>query len=229
LYASAGRGFETPSSSELAYRPDGASGLNTTLRPARSESFEAGLRLHRDGRQLQLAAFDSRTRDELVVASSSGGRSTYANAASTRRRGVELAASDDLGDRWQYSLAATALDARFTDSGLRIPATAARTAWAELRWKPRDALELFLAGNAGSRLYADDANLAWAPGYATFDIGAERSWQLGKVGLRAFARIDNLFDRRAIGSVIVNDGNGRYFEPAPGRGFMLGLRIAAAK
>jgi iron complex outermembrane receptor protein len=229
LYASAGHGFETPSSSELAYRPDGASGLNTTLRPAHSESFEAGLRLHRDGRQLQLAAFDSRTRDELVVASSSGGRSTYANAASTRRRGLELSASGELGDRWQYSLAATALDARFAGSGRRIPAIAARTAWAELRWKPRDALELFLAGNAGSRLYADDANLAWAPGHATFDLGAERSWRLGKVGLRAFARIDNLFDRRAIGSVIVNDGNGRYFEPAPGRGFMLGLRVAAAK
>ncbi len=229
LYASAGRGFETPSSSELAYRPDGASGLNTALRPAHSESFETGLRLHRDGRRLQLAAFDSRTRDELVVASSSGGRSTYANAASTRRRGLELSASGELGDRWQYSLAATALDARFTDSGKRIPAIAARTTWAELRWKPRDALEVFLAGNAGSRLYADDSNLARAPGYATFDLGAERSWRLGKVGLRAFARIDNLFDRRAIGSVIVNDGNGRYFEPAPGRGFMLGLRIAAAK
>lgn len=229
VYASAGRGFETPSSSELAYRPDGASGLNTALQPARSESFEAGLRLRRDGRELQFAAFDSRTRDELVVASSSGGRSTYANAANTRRRGLELSASGELGDRWQYSLAATALDARFVDTGRRIPAVAARTAWAELRWKPRDALELFLAGNAGSRLYADDANLAWAPGYATFDLGVERRWQFGKVGLRAFARIDNLLDRHAIGSVIVNDGNGRYFEPAPGRGFMLGLRVAAAK
>lgn len=195
LCASAGRGFETPSSSELAYRPDGASGFNTALRPARSESFEAGMRLHRDGRDLQFAAFDSRTRDELVVASSSGGRSTYANAANTRRRGLELSASGELADRWQYSFAATALDARFVDTGKRIPAIAARTAWAELRWKPRDALELFLAGNAGSRLHADDANLAWAPGYATFDLGAERRWQFGKFGLRAFARIDNLFDR----------------------------------
>jgi iron complex outermembrane receptor protein len=229
VYASAGRGFETPSSSELAYRPDSASGLNTALRPARSESFEAGLRVRRDGRQLQFAAFESHTRDELVIASNSGGRSTYANAADTRRRGLELSASGDLGEHWQYSLAATALDARFADTSKRIPAVAARTAWAELRWKPDDALELFLAGNAGSRLYADDANLAWASGYATFDLGAERSWRLGKVGLRAFARIDNLFDRRAIGSVIVNDGNGRYFEPAPGRGFMLGLRVVAAK
>ena len=229
VYASAGRGFETPSSSELAYRPDGASGLNTALRPARSESFEAGLRLQHGDRQLQFAAFDSQARDELVVASSSGGRSTYANAAKTRRRGLELSAAGGLGEHWQYSLAATALGARFVDTGTRIPATAARTAWAELRWKPGDGLEWFVAGNAVSGLPADDANLAWAPGYASFDLGAEHSWRRGKLEVRGFARIDNLFDRHAIGSVIVNDGNGRYFEPAPGRGFMLGLRLAAAK
>jgi iron complex outermembrane receptor protein len=59
------------------------------------------------------------------------------------------------------------------------------------------------------------------------DLGAERRWQLGRMAVAAFARIDNLLDRRAIGSVIVNDGNGRYFEPAPGRTYLLGLRIAA--
>jgi iron complex outermembrane receptor protein len=229
LYASAGRGFETPSASELAYRPDGASGLNAGLLPARSESFETGMRLDRNGRKLQLAVFDSRTRDELVVASSNAGRSTYANAATTRRRGAEFSASGKLGDHWRYSIAGTLLDARFADGDRRIPAIAARTGWAELRWTPVERLELFLAADAGSRLYADDANLAWAPGHATFDIGAERSWQVGRIGLRGFARIDNLLDRRAIGSVIVNDGNGRYFEPAPGRGFMLGVRIDAAK
>jgi hypothetical protein len=30
-----------------------------------------------------------------------------------------------------------------------------------------------------------------------------------------FARIDNVFDRRYVGSVIVNEGNARYFEPPP--------------
>ena len=43
------------------------------------------------------------------------------------------------------------------------------------------------------------------------------------------ARVDNAFDRRAIGSVIVNDGNGRWFEPAPGRGLWLGLSLRQAE
>ena len=78
-------------------------------------------------------------------------------------------------------------------------------------------------------LYANDGNDAWAPGHATFDIGIEREWRAGSTVLVGFARIDNVFDRRAIGSVIVNDGNGRYFEPSPGRGFTVGFRIDAPK
>ena len=37
LYASYGQGFQTPLGSELAYRPDGGSGLNLGLQPARNE------------------------------------------------------------------------------------------------------------------------------------------------------------------------------------------------
>ncbi len=42
--------------------------------------------------------------------------------------------------------------------------------------------------------------------------------------LRTFLRLDNAFDRQYAGSVIINDANGRYFEPAPGRTVMLGLQ-----
>ena len=233
-YANAGRGYETPSASELAYRADGASGLNIGLRPARSRSQELGVRVHRGDHAWDAVVFNSRTEDELVVAASSGGRSIYANAADTRRRGIEFSAAGWLGDHWQYAVAATVLDARFADDN-RIPGTTARSGWAELRWHPREALQVFLAGNGSSRLYANDGNSAWAPGHATFDLGIEREWRAGKTGMAGragmvgFVRIDNLFDRQAIGSVIVNDGNGRYFEPAPGRGVVVGLRIDAPK
>ncbi|HET6434579.1 MAG TPA: TonB-dependent receptor, partial [Xanthomonadaceae bacterium] len=176
LYANAGRGFETPTFSELAYRDDGASGLNTALRPARSRSAELGLRLRRGGHALEVVAFASRTRDELVVASNRGGRSTYANAARSRRDGWELSADGPLGADWHYALALTRLVARYQDAfatcrappctmpdtvvaaGNRIPATAPGQAFAELRWTPRADLVLFAQGNAIGRRYADDAN-----------------------------------------------------------------------
>ena len=243
VYANAGRGFETPSFAELGYRADGRSGLNDALRPARTRSAELGLRAKRGEQLFELVAFDSRTRDELVVASNTGGRSTYDNAASSGRRGWELSASGPLSARWHYALAYSRLDARyrgafascrappcaqpdtFVAAGNRIPATTPQSLWAELRWSPGSEVDLFVQADAFGRTYADDANTAHAPGYATLSLGIERRWRLGRTTVEGFARLDNVLDRHAIGSVIVNDSNGRYFEPAPGRAWMLGLSL----
>jgi iron complex outermembrane receptor protein len=243
MYGNAGRGFETPSFAELGYRADGGSGLNDNLRPARSRSAELGLRGHRGGQSFDLVAFSSRTRDELVVASNLGGRSTYTNAATTRRRGWELSASGPLAARWRYALAYSRLDARYLEgfsscrappcaqpdtviaAGNRIPSTAPQSLWAELRYAPTPELDLFVQASGVARIQADDGNTAYAPGYALLDLGMERRWRLGRLTLEGFVRLDNVLDRRAIGSVIVNDTNGRYFEPAPGRGWVLGLSL----
>jgi iron complex outermembrane recepter protein len=56
-------------------------------------------------------------------------------------------------------------------------------------------------------------------------VGALRALHtvpLGAGRLELLARIDNLGDRRYAGSVIVGDANGRFFEPAPGRTWLLG-------
>jgi iron complex outermembrane receptor protein len=37
-------------------------------------------------------------------------------------------------------------------------------------------------------------------------------------------RVDNLTDRNYVGSVIVNEGNARYYEPSPRRSFALGVQ-----
>jgi iron complex outermembrane receptor protein len=50
-------------------------------------------------------------------------------------------------------------------------------------------------------------------------------WPLDEASqIEWLTRVDNLFDHRYAGSVIVNDGNGRYFEPAAGRTLQLSLR-----
>jgi len=239
-YANAGSGFETPTFAELAYRGDGGSGLNDALRPARSRNLEAGLRARRGDFAWSIAVFASRTRDELVVASNSGGRSVYANAGSSRRRGLELSASRALAPRWHLEGDYTYLDARYLDdppcatppctpalAGRRIPGLSRHAGWGELRFSPDADTDLILDGQASGRVWADDANSAAAPGYARFDLGVERRFRTGALRWRGYARIDNLFDRRIIGSVIVNEANGRWFEPAPGRGWSVGLALEA--
>ena len=97
VYANYGQGFETPTFIELAYRNVG-SGLNFALQPAVSNSGEIGLKalIGRDQR-VNVAAFDIRTSDEIVIDTAVGGRTTYKNAAKTERKGVEAAWQGNLG------------------------------------------------------------------------------------------------------------------------------------
>lgn len=227
LFANAGGGFETPTFSELAYRGDGGSGLNGALAPARSRSVEAGLRARRDVWQGALAVFHTRTRDEIGVASSSGGRTVFANIGDTRRRGVEASFAATLAPRWRFAGAATWIDAEARDSGLQLPGVARASGFAELRWSPRDTLDLVLDARVSSKVYANDGNTVHAPGHARVDFGLDRRWRLAGGTLRGFARVENLLDRRIVGSVIVNEANGRHFEPAPGRQWVLGVAFEA--
>ncbi len=80
-----------------------------------------------------------------------------------------------------------------------------------------------IEGRFVDRVFANDANTSTAPAYATFDLGIERRMELVGLEWRAFARLNNVLDRDVIGSVIVNVANGRYFEPAPGRNWAVGI------
>ena len=223
VYGNAGRGFETPTFAELAYRRDGAGGLNDSLKPARSGNAELGLRARRGGMEFSAAAFQARTRDELVVIANQGGRSVYANAPLSRRRGLELSWSTALATHWHASANATLLDAIYPGAGKRIPGLSRTAAWSELRWSPSTSTDLSIEGRFVGRVLADDANSAAAPAYSSFDLAAEhRAAALG-LQWRMFGRINNLANRAIVGSVIVNESNGRYFEPAPGRNWLVGL------
>lgn len=242
LYANAGRGFETPTLSELAYRRDGASGLNLQLRPARSRGAEAGARVRHGRGKLAAAVFDMRTTDEIVAVTNAGGRASFANAAGARRRGFELSGDMALGGHWDAALAYTWLDARYRGDfltcaavpcaqpdlriagGTRIPGLAGQVGWARLRWS-RNGWDAALEANAQSDVRADDRGIDGSAGHATFDASLQRIARLGQAELTGFVRVNNVTDRRYIGSVIVNQSNGRFFEPAPGRNWSVGLNL----
>lgn len=244
VYLSAGRGFEAPTLSELAYRPDGGAGFNTDLRAQTSRQLELGAKWRASGWSLDAALFDAQTADEIGVATNRGGRSTFRNVGRTQRRGAELALSALLAEGWRAQLSATWLDATYTDgfavcaavpclsttvpvpAGNRIAGTLQRSGYAELAWTPSKALEAALEVRGQGRLPVNDVNSDFAAGFGLLALRAR--WQLPlPVGqLDLLARAENLAGRRVAGSVIVNEGNGRFFEPAPGRGWLLSARYA---
>jgi len=246
LYAAAGRGFETPTFNELAYRPDGVPGLNLELKPSRSANLEFGLKtrapLAADWRsEGSMALFRTRTRDEIVTQTNSAGRSTFRNAGATQRRGIELAWTADSGSGWTARLAHTWLDARYREplrtcgaapcltpallipAGNRIPGTARNFTAAELAWQPLRGWRAGAEWRRSGRVHANDANTDAAAAWWSVALHAGYLWDWLGWDLEGAMRVDNLLDRRYAGSVIVNEGNARFFEPAPGRSYTVKL------
>lgn len=244
LYAAAGRGFETPTFNELAYRPDGSAGLNFALRPSRSDNVEVGIKGRAPdawGSEWSAAAFHTRTRDEIVTRTNIGGRSSFQNAGATRRRGLELSWSAVPAPDWQLQLAQTWLDARYRESfatctaapctvptqvipaGNRIPGTGQSMTAMELAWQPARGWRAGLELRRSSRVYVNDTNSDAAPSFTTLALHTGYVFDFRRWNLSVTARVDNALNRRYAGSVIVNEGNGRFFEPAPGRSYVLKL------
>jgi iron complex outermembrane receptor protein len=243
VYASAGRGFETPTLNEVAYQASGATGLNSQLLASRSRSSEVGLR----GRHADLAwtatAFDIRTDDEIAVLSNTGGRSTFQNAGHSLRQGLELSAEAQWGNV-NVTSALTLMEASYSDSfrtcaaspcavptlvipaGNRIPGIPGRQLFVQLEWEPKTVPGVFtMEVRHVGPIAVNDANTDEAAAYSVVNLGARFQQTFGSWQLKEFARIDNLTNRVYAGSVIVNEGNGRYFEAAAGRSAFVGIEL----
>lgn len=242
LYASYGHGFETPTFDELGYRADGSAGLNFGLRAARTRSTELGAKaqLSRSA-EVELAVFRADTDDELAVATNSGGRSTFQNTGRARRHGIELTLHARLGKNWQSHLAYTSLDANFRDAfltcsaspcptptvlvpaGAQIPGVARSIIHLAASWEGGNGWHAGVTGQYVASMVVNNAGDIRAHPYTVFDADAGYEFRRRNSDARAFVRIGNIFSRRYAGSVIVNESNGRYFEPAPGRTFLVGM------
>jgi len=247
LYANYGKGFESPTLVEVAYSGGGKPAFNTSLAASRSRHYELGLKWAPAAQsRLDFTLYQIEARDEIVVASSTGGSATYKNAPGTRRTGWELAGASQLTPHWRATLAASQIDAKFSQAftssgntvqaGNQIPGIPQSLLFSELLWTSQSSsadakqrtrlgsqagLELTRAG----RLYANDSNTASAEGYVTLNLKASHAWALGGGTLAVYARVDNLSDKRYVGSVIVNQALAQFYEPAPGRHGTLGLRL----
>jgi iron complex outermembrane receptor protein len=226
LYVSAARGFESPTLTELAYRPDGGGGFNTELKPQKSKQVELGAKWRGDAASIDAALFRADTRDEIAVLQNVGGRSTFHNVGRTRRDGVEVGASWSFAPRWRVQAALTWLDARYRDAfgNGRIAGTVRESGFAEVAWRPRATTEVALEARAQGRVPVNDLNSDFAAGVAVVNLRALHRVALPVGTLELLARVDNVADRGYAGSVIVNEGNARYFEPAAGRTWLASAR-----
>jgi iron complex outermembrane receptor protein len=241
IYANWGNGFETPTFIELAYRNVGT-GLNFALQPAISRSVEIGAKAYVfDTQRINLAAFNTNTTNEIIIDAATGGRTTYKNAGKTQRRGAEAEWEGALGGGFTGYASYTYLAATFVadtttgtppqlvPAGSHLPAVPAKSAYAELAWTRADWSGFSAAVEVQylDKLYVNDRNTDSSAAYSVVNVRAGIEQRTGMWTVREFVRINNLFDRNYVGSVIVGDTNQRYFEPAARRNFLLGVSVNA--
>lgn len=223
FYVSRGAGFETPTLTELAYRNDGT-GLNTALGPANNLQWEAGLKWQTSTTQARFNWFDIQTRNEIVVDQNNDGRTTYINAENTSREGVEFEFQAQLTEQWSTRASATYLDATYSN-GARLPGVARQQAYWQLAWQPSDRQRLQLVSEYRGEVAANDANDVFAPSHTLWHMAYQHSWRFDTIELAPWVKMHNLADRDYVGSVVVNQGSGRAFEPGIGRELQLGVQF----
>jgi iron complex outermembrane recepter protein len=247
VYGNAGSSFETPTTTELANRPDTAGGFNASLQPQQAWTLELGSRgtLGERGRW-SLTLFQADVRDELISyeVPTAPQRRFYRNAGSSRHRGVEASAgfrpapgveldgSYTLSD-FRYRSYAFSPDSthRFVLDGHALPGiprhwldvrvraapAVARGAWIEIETR-----------HASATLVDDTLSVRAAPWWAS-DVRLGWEGRVGSATWSPFIAVNNLFDRRYVGSVVINASRGRYYEPAPGRNVYMGVSVGPGR
>ena len=241
-YVSYSKGFETPTFTEMAYpnTGSGASGINFSLKPSTSDNYELGLKSENILGQFTAALFQSKTQDDIVSAGTLDGRATFQNADKTLRQGVELSWNKklwrDLTAEASYSYLDATFDADIPNSdpkkvvhrGNNIPGVAKNQAYIAFGWQPEAGFNAGVDVRYMDKIYVDDLNSDSAPSYTVTSVNIGYIWKNQDWKVRTYARIDNLFDENYVGSVIVNDGNSRFFEPADGLNWSAGLSLSKA-
>ena len=239
LYGNVASAFETPTTTELGNRADGSGGLNLDLKPQFSTTYETGIKGTLLARiPYDAAVFDIAGRDELIPFEipGSGGRTYYQNAGRTRRTGAELEGSTTAGP-FDFAASYTYSHFRFVDflvgtsqyAGKTIPGIPLHQAQASATWRRASGFAT-VEVQTRSAMYVNDANSAQAAGYGVFNARIGGFAVFGWPSLSPVIGVDNVLNRTYVGSVAVNaagtNTTAKFYEPAPGRTWFVGLTLA---
>lgn len=110
-------------------------------------------------------------------------------------------------------------------AGNRLPGVPKSNLFASIRFGKDVGWQATATGQYIGNIAVNDLNTALAASYTIFGLSGGYGMELPSYHLNTFVRVNNLFDRDYVGSVIVNDGNGRFFEPGPGTNWLAGFSV----
>ena len=230
LFANFSSSFETPALSELSANPSGAEGLNLELEPARALNYELGWKGLWAKNRMEANVFFIKSTNEILPYELEAfpGRAFYRNAGATQRWGVEVFGSYQW-EKLELQASMTQAQYRFAENGTlkdtTLPGIPNSQFFLQLGYTSLENWQFQLTGEHIGSLYADTANAVQIEAFQKVRLQGGKTTALGDLELNLFAGINNLFDVRYFDNIRLNAFGGRYYEPAPGRNFFVGLSL----
>jgi iron complex outermembrane receptor protein len=108
-------------------------------------------------------------------------------------------------------------------SGNSLPGLPQRFGYLGLNYASEKGLSGLLEVVYSGNLYANNANSVEVPSYTVTNLRFNVDFRAGKWLIGTFAGINNLFNEDYNNNIRINAFGGRFFEPAPGRHFYIGV------
>lgn len=242
-FVSISTGYSAPSSQEV--RPS-AGGFNNTLNPERGTSYEVGLRgsALRSQLRFDVSVYQFELRETIVRRSNAAGAEFFVNAGRTDQRGLEAQLSYDFvapssGSTGLFSLlrywnSLTLTDYRFRDyqqgttdlSNNRLPGVAPATLVTGLDAETKAGVYAHLTYQFLNPFPLNDANTVQSGPTQLLQatLGFRRT--LGHWTLDGYVSGDNLLNRTYSLGYDLNAIAGRYYNAAPTRNLIGGVRVS---
>ncbi len=241
-FVSVSTGYSAPSSQEV--RPS-AGGFNTTLNPERGTSYEVGIRgsaLHSRLR-FDVALYQFQLRETIVRRSDAAGAEFFVNAGRTDQRGVESQLSYDFilpSSTASVSLlriwnSLTLTNYRFRDyqqgttdlSNNKVPGVAPTTNVTGIDAETRGGLYAHVTYTFLNQFPLNDANTVLSDPTQLLQATLGFRHPLGKTWtLDVYASGDNLLNRTYSLGYDLNAVGNRYYNAAPARNGIGGVRVS---
>lgn len=239
LFANLSTSFEAPTTTELVNRPGGGNGFNPDLKPEHTVGVEAGIRgsLNNQMVSYDITAYRLWIRDLLFPYQlQADGPTYYRNQGETRHTGLEGQLAWQINRSWNLSATGNITRARFKQaqtldslslSGKEVPGIPGYRLNTRLSWSPGDFLSAVSYELVGS-YPANNLNTAENKRYGIVDIelSYRKLFRSSSTQVQPFLNVNNVLNTRYNGSVSVNASGGRYYEPAPGRNWQVGISVS---
>lgn len=233
LFANFSTSFETPTLSELSANPSGEEGLNLNLNPSKAINFELGWKTQNSSGFFEATGFYIKSSNEILPYELEAfpGRSFYRNAGATDRYGLEVAAAYQWNP-WKIEASLTQAQYKFVEEtkeenlgGMALPGIPNSQAFLQLSYKSNSDWKWVLSGEHIGQFYANNSNSVAINSFQKLRFQTQKTVKLSWGNFDFFGGINNLLNETYYDNIRLNAFGGRFYEPAPGRNFYLGMQL----